>query len=162
MLFREHVSYVVHTLRRLGVREADVEDVAHEVFLIVHRRLATYDPARPIRRWIFGIALRVAADYRKLARTRYEAPTATIDARDSDPMPDERLAAEQLRSTVIAALDALDLDRRAVLILHDIEEVPVPAVAETLGIPVNTAYSRLRLARADFKRALARKKGGST
>jgi RNA polymerase sigma-70 factor (ECF subfamily) len=50
----------------------------------------------------------------------------------------------------------VEIDRRAVFVLHDIHEVPVPEVAETLGVPLNTAYSRLRIAREEFATAVKR------
>ena len=48
-------------LRRLGVPEADVEDAVHDVFVVAHRRYGTYDPSRPLRPWLLGIAFRIAA-----------------------------------------------------------------------------------------------------
>jgi RNA polymerase sigma-70 factor (ECF subfamily) len=54
------------------------------------------------------------------------------------------------------ALDGLDLDRRAVFVMHELDEIPVPEVANTLAIPLNTAYSRLRLARVDVAAAIQR------
>jgi RNA polymerase sigma-70 factor (ECF subfamily) len=57
---------------------------------------------------------------------------------------------------VIRVLDKLDLDRRAVLVMHDLEGQTVPEIAAALGVPVATAYSRLRLAREDVAAALKR------
>jgi len=150
-LFQAECSYVFHSLRRLGVHERDLEDVAHEVFLVIHKKLHEYDPSRPLRPWIFAFAYRFAADYRKLARHRREqirdeAPE-TVDA---GPDVGDRIDAERSRKLVLEALDALDLDKRAVFVMHEIDGTPIPAVATALGIPLNTAYSRLRLAREAF------------
>jgi len=57
---------------------------------------------------------------------------------------------------VLRALQEVDLEQRAVLILADIDEQPIPLVAESLGIPLNTAYSRLRVARLRFAAAVRR------
>lgn len=150
-LFQSECSYVFHSLRRLGVHERDLEDVAHEVFLAIHRKLHEYDPSRPLKPWIFAFAYRYASDYRKLARHRRE------QIRDEGPEPvdatpdaEERLDAERSRQLVLEALEALDLDKRAVFVMHEIDGTPIPAVASALGIPLNTAYSRLRLAREAF------------
>ena len=59
-------------------------------------------------------------------------------------------ARQGVRYQVLDALDVLDLDKRAVFVMHEIDGTPIPAVATALGIPVNTAYSRLRLAREAF------------
>jgi RNA polymerase sigma-70 factor (ECF subfamily) len=155
-LFDAELTYVWNALRRLGVHEADVEDIVHDVFLVVHRHLAAYDPSRPLRPWLFGICVRTASDYRRLARHRREAPPLEDEPPDSAPGAEEMLARRQAQRLVTQALDVLDLDRRAVLILHDLEEQPMPVVAAALEIPLNTAYSRLRLARQDFAQAVSR------
>jgi RNA polymerase sigma-70 factor, ECF subfamily len=146
-IFDEQFGYVWSTLRRLGVREAEIEDLCHDVFLRVHARLADYDPTRPIRPWLFGFAYRLASDYRRLARHRLELNGVHVEARDPTQPVDERMVEAERGQLVRAALDAMDLERRAVLVLHYVDGVPVGEIAETLEIPLNTAYSRLRLAR---------------
>jgi RNA polymerase sigma-70 factor (ECF subfamily) len=76
--------------------------------------------------------------------------------------PEEAMAAQQDRALVARALGALDLDRRAVFVMHELEGQAVPEIARALAIPLNTAYSRLRLARRDFVDAVrsARSDGG--
>lgn len=156
-LFEAEFSYVFHTLRRLGVRDADLEDLTHDVFVTVYRSLPEYDPKRPLRPWLFGMAYRFASDYRRLARHRREVvDDRRIEPVDASPSADERLATEQARRLVIDALDAVDLDRRAVLVLHDIDGHTMPEIAQALAIPVNTAYSRLRLAREQFRASVQR------
>jgi len=149
-VFDEHFDYLWNALRRFGVREADLEDLVHDVFLKIHLRSADYDPLRPLRPWLFGFAHRVAADYRRLARHRVEVPHANTDVVDFARPVDERIEAYEDRALVHEALESVEVDRRAVFILHDLDEIPVPQIADALGIPLNTAYSRLRLARADF------------
>jgi RNA polymerase sigma-70 factor (ECF subfamily) len=128
----------------------------HDVFLKIHQRSADYDSSRPVRPWLFGFAHRVAADYRRLARHRVEVPHAHGDIADAGRPVDERIEAHEEGMLVTEALESVDLDRRAVFILHDLDEVPVPEIAEALGIPLNTAYSRLRLARGEFAAAAKR------
>jgi RNA polymerase sigma-70 factor (ECF subfamily) len=154
-LFETECAYVVHTLRRLGVPPADCPDVAHEVFMIALRLFPTCDRTRPMRPWLFGISLRVARDFRRLARVRREVPSA-IEVADASLAPDEALHAERRKKLVSEALDALDLDRRAVFVMHDIDGYGMPEIADALGIPLNTGYSRLRLARADFRERVKR------
>jgi RNA polymerase sigma-70 factor (ECF subfamily) len=154
-LFEAECGYVVHTLRRLGVPSADCPDVAHEVFMIALRLFPSCDRTRPMRPWLFGISLRVARDFRRLARVRREVPSA-IDVVDASLPPDEALHAERRKKLVADALEGLDLDRRAVFVMHDIDGYGMPEIADALGIPLNTGYSRLRLARADFKDKIKR------
>jgi len=60
---------------------------------------------------------------------------------------------------VTAVLAELDEDKRELLVLVDLEQVPVPEVAAYLEVPLNTAYSRVRLARRAFEAALANRGG---
>src|SRR5580658_6150682 len=76
-VFDAECGYVWTTLRRLGVADRDVEDVAHETFLRVAVHLPEYDPSRPLRAWLFVFIMRMARDYRRLARHRREAVGAT-------------------------------------------------------------------------------------
>ena len=155
-LYKEEFAFVWRLLRRLGVLERDLPDIAHDLFVVVFRQLSLYDQSRPVRPWLFGIAFRVVSDYRKSARFRREILESPPDLADQAPAADERVAAEQARAMVIRVLDKLDLDRRAVLVMHDLEGQTVPEIAAALGIPVATAYSRLRLAREDVAAALKR------
>lgn len=155
-VFREHLGYVWHALRRLGVRERDLEDVTHDVFLAVFRKLDHYDPARPLRPWLFGFAFRMASDYRERARYRLEVPGDLSAVEDERPDAFDGVVQRQTLELARRALALLELDRRAVFILHELDECAMPEVALALGIPLNTAYSRLRLARADLAATVRR------
>jgi RNA polymerase sigma-70 factor (ECF subfamily) len=148
-IFDREFSYVWTSLRRLGVPPRDLEDVTHDVFVEVFRNLKRYDPARPMRPWLFAFAFRFASDYRRLARHRvevYEEPAGIAP----DVPADEVIAARELRTLIARALESIDLVRRGVFILHELDARPMAEIAETLGIPLNTAYSRLRVAREEF------------
>src|SRR4051812_23536100 len=71
-IFREQYSYVFHSLRRLGVDAADLPDLTHEVFMAAHLRFSTFDTARPLRPWLFGIAFRVVSNYRRAQSRKYD------------------------------------------------------------------------------------------
>jgi RNA polymerase sigma-70 factor (ECF subfamily) len=154
-LFRAEYGYVWGTLRRFGVSERDVEDVAHEIFLRVYDKLDDYDPARPTRPWLFSFAYRAASDYRKLARHRVEVMTEH-DAPTSAPTAEQALERVDDAQLVAEALESLEFDRRAVLVAFEMDEIPMKAIAATIGVPLFTAYSRLRLAREDFRSAVER------
>ncbi|WP_394825271.1 RNA polymerase sigma factor [Pendulispora albinea] len=153
-VFDAEFRYVWASLRRLGVDAGDIDDVAHEVFLAVHRQLDTYDHRRPIRPWLFAFALRFAADYRKQARIRFRAYHETGEPLDLQPRADELLERADDRRLAAAGLEGIALDRRAVFILYEIDEVPMSEIAASLGIPLHTAYSRLRVAREEFAAAV--------
>ena len=137
-------------LWRLGVRDADLEDAAHDVFVVVHRKLADYDPARPLRPWLFGICFRVALDRRRRAHVRHEQGADMDDHEDQAPGPDRVVERHEARAVVERAMFSLPLEQRAVFVLHELDGVSIPDCQEILQAPLNTLYSRLRLARVAF------------
>ncbi len=155
-VYRSEFPYVWKTLRRLGVPPQDLEDLAHDLFVVVHRHFSEYDPTRPLRPWLFGIAVRLVADFRRSARHVREVLGDRIDPVDVAPTPHDQLEGKEARALLLNALDTLDLDRRAVFVMHELDEIPMPEIASVLAIPLNTAYSRLRLARVDVASAIER------
>jgi RNA polymerase sigma-70 factor, ECF subfamily len=157
--YEAHFSDVYRFLRRLGVREGDIEDVCHEVFIVFHRKMGEVLPDVSDRSFLLGIGSRVAADYRRLKRhTVTTMEDASIVAASAHP---EALYA--MRGDLERSLDRLAEERRTVLVMHELEGMSAPEMASVLGIPLNTVYSRIRLARADFDRAVHEaKKGGGT
>jgi RNA polymerase sigma-70 factor (ECF subfamily) len=153
-LFDAHAEYVMKSLRRLGVRPGDVEDVAHEVFLAVLRRWDAFDPARPARPWLFGFALRFASAYRGSAYVRRER---LEEGEAGQTRTSEQLFLEREESKLVyLALDALDHDKRVVFTMFELDERPAVEIAAELGIPQNTVFSRLRAAREEFASAVKR------
>jgi RNA polymerase sigma-70 factor (ECF subfamily) len=155
-LFEREISYVWTSLKRLGVPERDREDLAHEVFFRVYQRLDSYDAARPIRPWLFAFAVRVASEDRRRARHRYEELGGEDDAATEAVTPEAHDGRD--REMVLCAMNALDMDKRAVLVMHDLDGHSVPEIALALSIPEGTAYSRLRAAREQITQAIRRQK----
>ena len=138
------------------MRDRDLPDLTHDLFVIVFRELHVYDSSRPIKPWLFGIAYRVVTDYRRSARFTREVLEQPPEVADHAAGADDRLAENQARALVTAVLDRLEFDRRTVFVMHDLDEIPVPEIARVLEIAEGTAYSRLRAARAEFSSAARR------
>lgn len=155
------VSYIVRTLRRLGVHERDLEDSAQDVLITAYRRLSDYDPDLPPQPWLAGIAYHTAADYRRLARHRHVLMSdAANENTDDAPSAEEAAIREQEWTRVIDALGEVKPKHRIVLIMHDIEGHSMPEIAAAISIRLNTAYSRLRLGRDKLKDAVCRRRQG--
>lgn len=152
-IYDREADYVWRSLERLGVPRSERPDLTQEVFLVVHRKLGDYDRSRPIRPWLFGIAFRVAVGFKRRAQRGevLEDPSGDLDPKRS---PEELTLISERWTLAMRALQHIPLERRAVFIRHCIEGASVVEVAEELEIPVNTAYSRLRLSRRDFRRAV--------
>lgn len=151
-LFRRHAPFVARFLTRLGVAQADIDDLVQEVFLVAHTK-GGYVPegAKPTT-WLAQIAVNVAANARR-KRTRRAAShdDASVSGLASPGDPQQRLAAADALRRVHEALEALDIDQRAVFVLFEIERESCDAIAAGMGIPVGTVYSRLHKARAVFR-----------
>ena len=157
--YQRELDYLIGSLRRLGVPFSDSEDVLHEVFLVMLTRWDDYDRARPLRPWLFGIAFRVASTHRRKG-TR-EVLGDDHEAEDPQQGPDDDVEAKQSRALLLAALARIPIERRGVLIMHELDEISMRDIASQLEIPLFTAYSRLRKARQELELALTRlEKGG--
>jgi RNA polymerase sigma-70 factor (ECF subfamily) len=162
-VYDEHVRFVWRTLRRLGVPDDDCDDALQDVFLVVHRKLGDFRPEAPIRHWLFRLSASVARDHRRTRRrkdprqhglTPVGSDEDVADAAQRGPFEAaERTAAARL---IRDLLQELDDAKREVFILADLEQLTAPEISEVLQLPLNTIYSRLRRARADFEEALAR------
>jgi RNA polymerase sigma-70 factor (ECF subfamily) len=139
------------------VATAVVEDAVQDVFLVLHRRRDEFDVRGSLRGLLFGIARRVARQHRRVAARPQRLVSVPDIARED---PDDAVARTQAAAIVAAFLDELDDDKRIVFVLADIEGMAMPEVAEMLGIKLNTAYSRLRAARQQFRVSISRHNGG--
>lgn len=158
-LYDDHIDFVWRNLRRLGIYESDVEDRAQEVFVVAHRRFDEFeDRGHGARAWLFQIVLRVASDARRHRRRHPEVPDGgdATERVSVEPTQADAVVRHQALSRLDSALAEIDLERRAVLVLHEIEEMTAPMIAQVLTIPLNTVYSRLRVARVKLEEALAR------
>jgi RNA polymerase sigma-70 factor (ECF subfamily) len=155
-IIEEHGAQAWRTLRLCGVPSADLPDVCQEVFLIVHRKIAEFEGRSSLRTWVYGICVKVAADHRRRARFRHERivaepPELPVFATQSDEIDDARTV-----ERLFAILDSLDQAKREVFVLYEIEQRSMSEIAEALGCPLRTAYSRLEAARDQIMRAWRR------
>lgn len=153
-LYRQHVAFVWRILRRLGVPDEAREDAVQEVFLVLHRRRGGLAAEVSLRSWLFGTARRVAADVRR-GQHRRERRVRALAVVEGEARHDRPVARAEAADLVQRFLDRLDPDKRMVFVLADIEGMTAPEIADALEVKLNTVYSRLRAARAEFERVVA-------
>lgn len=155
-----HGDFVWRTLYRMGVRPPHVEDVYQEVFLVVHRRLSSFNGQCALTTWLYEICFRVAAGYRRKAYFKREelvGDWTSMDAVSSPmPSPEGSLVTARRAKQLERILDTLPLEYRVVFVMFEVEGMTTEAIAESLGAPLGTVYSRLYRARKRFARAVAR------
>lgn len=142
----------------MGVHEADLPDMLQEVFVVVHRRLDSFDGTSKLSTWLYEICRRVASNYRRRAHVRREKPAESQRESAHHDTPEAAAIARHRKQLLGELLDQLDVDRRAVLVMFELEELSCADIAEQVGIPVGTVHSRLHHARIDLKRIWARKR----
>jgi len=163
-IYEEHARFVWLNLQRLGVRHADLEDLAHDVFVVAHRRLDSFDRHSRMTTWLFGICMRVAANYRRRRQNSFEIPTGVKgDNRPATGVPvDELLVLREQRALAESVLGQLPLEQRAVFVMYEIEALPCSEIAAVLGVPVGTVYSRLHVARKRIENLVSVMLAGAT
>lgn len=132
---------------RLGGPRIDPEDAAHDVFLVMFRRIGDLQRAEAFPSWLYGITRRVIAAHRRRAWVRRWLPGVAPERVDPAPDPSRRTEQSRVAARVWDGLEALPAHHREVLVLCDLEERADSEVAEMLGVPKGTVKSRLRRAR---------------
>ena len=134
---------------------ADVEDLAQETFLRVHRALPRFEPREPaqLKRWIVTIAARVAIDHLRLKRWPTESFDETVHPLASTSA-DELAQFRRLGREVEAALASLGDEQRNVLVLRQLHGLEYQEIADALQIDLGTVKSRLHRARAKLEQLL--------
>ena len=157
-LYGRHGRFVWLSLQRLGVHPPDLEDVVQDVFLIVHRRIESYDRRSRVTTWLFGICMRVAANYRRRRRWTWEVLSGgTEDRRPAvGALADDLLVRREEHRAAEEALERLHVSKRATFVMFEIESLSCQEIAELMNVPVGTVYSRLHSARRQLEKALSR------
>jgi RNA polymerase sigma-70 factor, ECF subfamily len=156
-IYKDHYRFVWRVVSSLGVPKAAVDDATQEVFIVLHRRRDELDVGPSVRALLFGIARRVAARARTVAKRRGggDLPVEP-DSLASRADLEGRALLEERAAVIDAALCAMDEDKRTMFMMTELEGMSVPEAAAVVGVNVNTAYTRVRSARALVQRAIDR------
>jgi len=160
-IYEASFDFVWRSARRLGVVQAHVDDVTQEVFMVVHRRLGEFQGRSSLKTWLFSITRRVVSDYHRSARRKPTEPLGERELRGHGADPEQSYAVLEGQALLHALLGALDIDKREVFVLAELEQMSGPEIARALDLNLNTMHARLRAARREFEQALARCKAGS-
>ena len=156
-LYEAHSGFVWRVVRRFGIDEAALEDVVHEVFIVARRKLPEFEGRSSIATWLYGIARGVCANERR-SRARSKRRLELVPPPEPTASPEDAMRREDTRALVRAFLDGLPESQRRVFELADIEGLSGPEIADMIGAPLNSVYSRFRLARKRFH-AFLRERG---
>ena len=157
-IYRRYGQFVWVSLQHLGIRPADLEDIAQEAFIVVQRRLHTFDGSGQMTTWLFGICMGLASNYRRWRRWKVEVLSGErADERPASSMlSDELLIRREEREFADQMLNKLDIGKRAIFVLFEIEGLSHAEISSLMNIPIGTVYSRLHAARRKLRKLLAR------
>jgi RNA polymerase sigma-70 factor (ECF subfamily) len=153
--YAEHFAFVWRCVGALGVPSASQDDAAQEVFVVVHRRLPEFRGESSVRTWLYGIVRNVASNVRRSQRRKGGLSELQGDELSTQPDPHRNLETREAADFVQRFIDGLDEAKRDLFVLAVIEQLAMPEVAPILGVPLNTAYTRLRALRIELQSALA-------
>jgi RNA polymerase sigma factor (sigma-70 family) len=152
LLYRRHQARVRQIIYQLG-DPISLDDLVQEVFLRAWKGLPKFRQSAQFSTWLYRIAWNVASDRRQtLAQDRSRLQTISQNIATQHDDPD--LMQLHYQDVVQTGLSLLSEEHRAVLVLHDLEELPQKEVAEILKIPVGTVKSRLFHARSGMRKFL--------
>lgn len=154
-IYDDHAGFVWRVAKRLGVPEGALEDVMHDVFVIVHRRIGDYDGRAALTSWLYGITRGVASNRRRGRAREARRIEHAQPKPQTVPPTDDSAQRREAAAFVRRFLADLDPDKREIFTLVDLEGVTVKEAASITGTNVNTAHARLRAARQAFRQAAA-------
>ncbi len=151
LLVRRHEARIYGLAYRMLGRHEDARDAAQDAFLSCFRHLRSFRGDASFTTWLHRIAVNACYDV-----LRKRPTSSSLDSEMSEPVaPRDHAEEAATAADVQRALLSLHPDFRAVLVLHEIHDLPVEEVSATLGVPVGTVKSRLHRARVALGRALA-------
>jgi RNA polymerase sigma-70 factor (ECF subfamily) len=154
-LYDRHFPQVYRLAIRLGAYDREAGDVCQEVFLRVYRGLGSFRGEAQFSTWLFRITMNEVSRLRRAGGVR-RALSTLLGREDQGPpparRPDEQFEQGEACRELEAVLSRMKAKHREIFVLHELEELGLAEIAAVLGCGVETAKSRLRLARADFER----------
>lgn len=159
-LFDAHAPYLCRVVHRLTGSRETAEDVVQEVFLLAYNRRSELEDRTGIRTWLYRAAVNHVR-HRRRSFSRYQGLMDRYQQhpglKDKEEGPDEVASRVQRGRIMQECVAQLSDKLREVFVLYELEELEGNEIAAILDLPVNTVWSRLRLARAAFRAEWARR-----
>lgn len=146
-VLQEYARFVLGLLGKLGVARSDIDDVAQEVYLAIHAELPSFEARSSFKTWLCGVCRHKAADYRrKRARRQLLTSTRPAELAPEGECPQGALLQQEAKEALRRAVARLPDEQLEVFVLHAVEDLPMRDVAALVGCPIDTAYTRYRVA----------------
>lgn len=160
-LVRRHLPGALVAAERLLGDRSDAEDLVQDAFLRAMDRLPLLDPSRPFGPWFFTLLRNLGINQLRARKVRQTEPEL-LDAASTDPLPDEAVVNNEVRTRFDAALAALTPRQREIVMLFEVEGWKGVEIAEHLGLTPENVRWHLHQAKKSLRAALASLRDGDT
>jgi RNA polymerase sigma-70 factor (ECF subfamily) len=157
--YAEHAAFISRVIQRLVGDTPQVDDLLQETFIVAFKKRNEFRRDAAERTWLYAIAARLCMRHRRGARRRdaFRLRLAHHDCQMDSGRPDRELEREQSAALVRAVLDKLSFVHREVFVLYELEGLAGAEIAELLGVPVGTVWTRLHHARDRFQNLMRKR-----
>ena len=157
-IYDNYFAYVWRSAAHRGVPQAALDDVAQEVFIVIHRKLPEFEGRSSVRLWIASIVRRVVADYVRKRGNRAAGDETLEREPASAELPSDEVERRAALSLLDELLSKMTDDQREVFVLCELEGLSGSEIAELTGINENTVWTRVRAARRIFQEGITRQR----
>jgi RNA polymerase sigma-70 factor (ECF subfamily) len=158
-LYRVYYPVAAAFLRKLGVKDRELDDATQEVFVQLFRYLPRFRGDAQLKTWLYRLCMTQA---RRVRRWRAVSGTLQRWFSSDEPITGLELSEGAARKRVEASLDRLSEGERLVLVLYEFEGLSGEEIARVAGCPVATVWRRLHYARRRFTDSIALGEGAQS
>ena len=157
-LVQKYQDRLYNTIVHVAGNAEDAQDVVQEAFVQAFVKLDTFKGSSAFYTWLYRIAFNMAASHRRRQRptcsVEYAREVSGNEPMDREDDPCESLEREERCRQVRRAIDKLNKEHRAVIVLREIDGCCYETIAEILDLPLGTVRSRLHRARLQLREEL--------
>lgn len=149
-IWRELSEKLRRFIRARVCDDATADDILHDVFLKIHKRIGQLEDSSKVQAWIFLVARNAVIDHYRTRKETVELPQTLV----AEPSADDALEVEELRRAFRRMIEALPEPYREAIVLNEFEGLSLQEVADRLGISLSGAKSRVQRGRQQLKAML--------
>jgi RNA polymerase sigma-70 factor (ECF subfamily) len=157
-LYQRHAAFVGRVIHRFTGEGAHVDDLLQETFIVAFKKLGQFEGRSSAETWLYGIARNLCHRHLRGQRRRllFQGRYASRSVEEPPPLPGEELERRQAVARVQRVLGRLPFKQREVVVLYELEGREGQEIADLIGVPVGTVWTRLHQARKDIGKLMRR------
>lgn len=156
--FRAHGAFVARVVPRLTGQGAHVDDLTQEVFIVAFKKRTEFEGRSSVQTWLYAIARNLCFRHLRGQRRlfRFQIKLAQEEVAPDSVGPDDEVERRQSVSRVHRVLHQLPAKQREIAVLYELEGLEGKVIAEMVGVPLGTVWTRLTQARKTIEKHMRR------